>query len=39
MSATDLMKLWKLAISAGDFELAEKVAKQYDEVIRDTKPV
>lgn len=34
MTAADLFKLWKLAISAGDFDLAERVAKQYDEVSR-----
>ena len=35
MTATELLKCWKLAVAAKKFTLALTLAKKYDEVIRD----
>lgn len=32
MTKSELFKLWKLAIKAGDMPLAAKLAKQHDEM-------
>lgn len=32
MTKSELFKLWKLAVKAGDMPLAAKLAKQHDEM-------